>query len=882
MKSYTYSSVVGLLMGFIESIIGRSGACTTPRMKIKTNQRGMAQAPALRWGGCVGCFAHGSGRSPSAHNLGSNGRSEIARYLLSVRPLVLLLVLAALFTQNTAFSQSFNVEVRDLKLVGSVAERGVEFTASGTVVIDSRNGAIVSLLSGDIALLESPELKYGKLEYSGQDYQLVWDRRGTYDFSIRFLAKVNESRGARSVVFKFLTAPIRTLELAGLPEDSELSVANAAKPTKKAETWEAHLSPDSSVAFSWKPAKSDSDRELFYSSDITIITAVAAGMIKQNQKIDLQVMQGEMNEVSYRILGPGEISQIEGRDILGWTVERVLGGSRVLKIRFARPQTERIVLLAKSQIALPKLPAETGLLQLEPIGATRANGQILLLNDGAVNLGIASSKNLSQVSPAQISLADEERIQLRIENRQAFGFVYAGTDYELSIRAEDILSEISVSTLSLYHLSSSEMTIDVEMNLDIREAPLREFSIDLPKGFSVVGIEQNYLSDYSLLKRADGEQQIKMLFGSPILGRQVLKIELEKNGAPVEGSFEMPRVVPLGVKSSRGYVGISTDESLKVTASSQSGLSEMIVSYFPVKDERLQIAYRLRDPDWNAEIDVAYQESSVQTESFHLFSIGEGVAYGSSIATYEISGAPIQELKVKLPQGYENVELSGGNMRDWQEEDGIYTIRLHAPVSGTYSLLATYETRLDENGSAVSFAGAEPQGVQSERGYVVFVSPNQVVVSPEPIAPPLLKLEDQELPPEYLIMLDAPIVASYHYASRPFELLAQVDSLDREHSIDQIVELASIETSLSKTGEALTVANFALKSKNASHFTVRLPEGAHFWSCYVNEQSVWPATKEGSIHVPLMRSSDANTDTVVKLSYLSIAPDKLTEKTRFL
>ena len=740
--------------------------------------------------------------------------------------------------------------MRDLKLVGAVAERGVEFTATGTVVVDSRNGAIVSLLSGDVALLESPDLKYGELKYN-EDYQLVWDRRGTYEFSFRFLAKVNESQGTRSVAFKFLTAPIRTLELTGLPLDSELSVANAAKPTKRGEMWKAHLSPDSSVSFSWKPAKSDSDRELFYSSDITSVTAVAVGMIKQNQKIDLQVMQGEMNEVSCNLLGPGEISQIEGRDILGWNVERLAEGSRVLRIRFARPQTENIFLLVKSRIALPKLPAETELLQLEAIGATRTNGQILLLNEGAVNLGIANSKNLSQVSPVQISLTDEERVQLRIENRQAFGFVYSGTDYELSVRAEDILSEVSVSTLSFYHLSSSEMTIDLEMNLDIREAPLREFSIDLPKGFSVVGIEQNYLSDYSISKRVDGEQQIKMLYASPILGRQILKIELEKNGAPVEGRFEMPRVVPLGVKSSRGYVGISTDESLKVTTSSQSGLSEMIVSYFPVKDDRLQIAYRLREADWSAEIDVAYQESSVQTESFHLFSIGEGVAYGSSIATYEISGAPIQELAIRLPEEYENVELSGANVRDWQEESGVYTIRLHAPVSGTYSLLATYETRLNQGDEAVSFAGAEPQGVQSERGYVVFVSPNQVVVSPEPIAPPLLRLEAQELPPEYLIMLDAPIVASYHYASRPFELLARVGSLDREHSIDQIVELANIETSLSKTGEALTVANFALKSKNASHFTVRLPDGARLWKVSVNDQEPIPAGVGQRILVPL-------------------------------
>ena len=752
---------------------------------------------------------------------------------------------------SLAQSQSPQVEVRDLELDGTLVDQGVEFTAKGTVVVDSRKGAIVSLLAGDVALLEAPLLKSGKLEYKEGDYLLNWGTRGSFDFSVRFLVKVQEAGDQRNVEFKFLTAPIRTMRLSGIPSGYELLVSNAALPEEANGDWVAHLSPDSNVAFSWRPAKSDSQRELFYSSDITSVTAVAAGMIKQNQKIDLQIMQGEMNEVSFDLKGPGEVSQVEGRDILAWNVQESGSEGRVLNIRFARPQTKRVVLLTKSQIALPKLPAETDLMSLDPIGATRMGGQILLINDGAVNLGISDLSDLSQVSPNQIELADSERSQLKIEMRQAFGFVYAGADYSLKIRAEDILPEVSASTLSLYHLNSSETTIDVEMNLDIREAPLREFSIQLPDNFSIVSIKQNALSDYTVTQVEGGGQVLKLLFERPVTGRQILNMELEQNGAPVEGVLDLPRVTPMAVKSSRGYVGVSADEGLKLSPSSQTGLSEMIASYFPVKNEQLQIAYRMRDAEWSARVEVEYQEPSIQTESFHLFSIGEGVAYGSSIATYQISGAPVQELIVSMPDSYENVELSGANIRDWKKQGSNYVIRLHSPVSGTYSLLATFEARLGEAGTSIAFSGAEPQGVQSERGYVVFVSPNQVVVTPDPIAPPLLRLEAQELPPQYLIMLDAPIVASYHYASRPFELVASVDALTQEHSLDQVVELANIETNVSKTGEALTTANYVLKSKNIPFLAVELPDGARLWKVQVDQQEPIPSRDGSRVLIPL-------------------------------
>src|SRR5205823_5746665 len=84
------------------------------------------------------------------------------------------------------------------------------------------------------------------------------------------------------------------------------------------------------------------------------------------------------------------------------------------------------------------------------------------------------------------------------------------------------------------------------------------------------------------------------------------------------------------------------------------------------------------------------------------FSIGEGVAYGSSVMNYVISGAPVSAFKVELSDEYFNVEFTGKDIRNWQKAEGGYVVQLHTPVSGAYTLLATYERPFKAQGDTLS------------------------------------------------------------------------------------------------------------------------------------------------------------------------------------
>ncbi len=760
------------------------------------------------------------------------------------------------------------------KLVGELKDQMASFVLTGNAVVKHPDGGMVAVLSGDAALTSVPA--NAELRFVQGQYWLRFRKAGTFPIELKFNAKIAAQDGWNGLNFEVVPSSLRPVVLKGLSADTQFLFPGSAKPERQKDEFVSYLPSAGKLQMQWKEAKTEELGKLFYSVQGTAQIAVGPGLLRQAHLMEYKVMQGELNLLVFEITGDGEVTRIRGDDILAWKIESPTPDKkRKLVVQLNQARKDRYSLLIQTQTPLGVFPLQVQPLRLVPAQAIRYGGHVLAVNDGAVRLEVTEARGLSQISPDLFPQSKELAELATAQRSQAFAYRFSGGDYALSIQAEHILPELSVSQMLVYHLGETETAIEAEIELDIREAPLREFYLRVPADFTVSRLNVAQLSDYSLAADAEaGWAKLKMLFANPLTGRQVIQLRLERNQNAVAGPWTLPVLQPQNVKSVRGYVGVSAETGFRLTPGTLVGLTEIANAYFPRKVAGLQAAYRLREENWQAKMNVERLALSIQTDAVHLFTVNEGIAYGSSVINYLISGTPISVLKIAVPAEYGNVEFVGRDVRNWKKTDAGYEVYLHTPVFGTYTLLATYDRQFNAQSNKLSFVGVRPLDAQSEQGSVLVVSEHQFEVTSAEISPGLLQLDPGEIPPEHRLLFDAPILAAYQYTARPFSLELALHSLGLGETVHQVVDRAALNTHVSREGEVVTEASYFVKSQGYSHLRLSLANDAQLWEAKVNGVKVVPVADRKETLIPLPTKVDPSAVLSVNLKLASKSKEK--------
>ncbi|MGA3179583.1 MAG: hypothetical protein ABSF38_04490 [Verrucomicrobiota bacterium] len=762
------------------------------------------------------------------------------------------------------------VTLTDFKLVGNLSNDLADFTLTATAhVLDTQGGAL-DLLYGPVALTEIAPQPYEHIRAQQNHFVLAFDRRGDFPLRLRFSAAVQQVDGWNTLDFHVAPSVLQPFVLQGLAAETQFQFPGAARPDRRGGDFLSYLPASGAVKFSWKEARPEAEGKLFFSAEMSSQINVLPGLMRQTAQLNFKIMQGELSRVSLLLRGDGEVTRVVqgnvGGLVLAWNVEPVENSpDRRLVIQLNQPQKDQFSILVQTQTPLGAFPQTADVLQLRPENATRFAGYFRIVNEGAVRLEIAQASGMSQISPDQFPETDASRAVLRAAGSQRFVFRFAGADFALRIQADQILPELAVSERLAYHHGENELVIDAQIELDIREAPLRELLLKTPKGYALAQITASGLSDYFLTEPpGETNAELRLVYGQPVYGRQLVQLRLEHNQGLDGAHWTLPRLEVVKAKSVRGFVGVASDPGFRVTPEpgQTQGLTDIATAFFPGKLEGIQAAFRLTDAAadsaWQATLLVERLPQTVQADALHLFSIGEGIAYGSSLINYVVSGAPVASFKIELSDEYYNVEFTGKDIRNWQKTNGGYVVQLHTPAAGAYTLLATYDRPFKAQGETLLFTGARPLDAQSEQGYTLIISAYQFQVRPTDVSAGLQLLEPGEVPPEYRLFFDAPILTAYRYASRPFNLKLTLSPLVQGDSVSQIVDRASYQTTITKEGQVLTSARYFIKNRGNPNFRLSIPQGTQLWSASINGAPVVPVSDGKTSLVPLPQSADPN------------------------
>lgn len=730
-------------------------------------------------------------------------------------------------------------------------------------------GATLDLFSGGAALSGGVSGD-GWHVVSGEDdkYHLHADRAGEFPVALDFVVPVTRIGDWRSIGFHLSAGVVVPLDLAGLEDDAVFDRTKSVVPGKVGELWRGYLPVDGAAAFAWKPSDSIADGTLFFSSTATSDIRVGSGLLRQLTTLDFRVLQGKLPELALALKGPGEVLSVTGNSVLAWSVKDE-GGARRLDIKLNRAIEGAGRIVVESQAAIGAFPVQTEVLTITPDGALRHSGSLRVASEGAVSVEVADTNGLIQLSPEQFPGSVDESL------RQVFVYRFPSAGYDYVIRANQVLPEVSVTEVTVHELGESDRMIRSDMELDIREAPLREWDMEIPADHAVASVTGSEIADYSLLgDSGNGMRKLRVIFRQPVMNRQLFSLRLEKNEAAKAGAWELPEFKFPAAKSHRGYVGAVAAAGYRLVSAGAEGVAEVPVSFFPAKVRGLQQAFRLKEPEWRISMAVEAIGQSVQADVFHLYSLKSGAVYGSVLINYFVIGAPATEWKIAVPAGIGNIDVTGQNVgRDWRREDDVVIVPLVRPVSGAGTVLLTFEQPMNARGGELRPGEVRPMDVQTERGYIQVVSPLQVKTGKPSGEGPLLEIDPGELPAEFRLLSTAPTLAAWQYTARDFKIAMTVDWYEPGETVAQVVDFMKLSSKIAKDGEWVTDVRFFVKSRSSGSLRLALPANSTLWEAKVNGEPV-NARKDGAdTLVPIETSQDPNQAMEVSLRYGDRSPN---------
>ena len=761
------------------------------------------------------------------------------------------------------------LEMLNAVLTGGLAGDGgsVSFRLTGTARAAS-DGAAAELLGGGAALADgvTGDGWHVALRKNGETwvYDLVAERSGEFPIDVAFEVPVARKGDWRTIGFTLPAGVIVPVMIDGLAGSVAFDNALPVVPEFSDKLWRGFLPASGLGAMAWHTKDKVADGTLFFSSTETTDVRVGSGLLRQMTVVDLRVLQGKLGELNLTLDGPGEVLSVSGGPVLGWVVKES-DGKRRLEVKLSRPIEGAGRVVIEAQAALGGFPVKAQALRMAPVGALRHSGWLRVANDGAVRIEVANSKGLIQLAPGQFPGGVDENL------RQVFVYRFPSVDYAYAVNANQVLPEVGLTEVTVYELAETDRRVTADLELDIREAPLREWEMAIPADHAVAAVTGAEVADYVVGGDVkDGKRMLKILFKQAVGNRQLISVRLEKNEAAKAGPWELQPLGFPGVKSRRGYIGAVTAAGYRLTAGKTAGVAEVPVTFFPKKTNGLQQAFRLREDTWTVGLAVEALGQSIHADVFHLYSLKAGAVYGSVLMNFFVVGAPATEWKISVPEGIGNIDVSGQNVgRDWRHDVKTHTVivPLSRPVLGTGTILLTFEQPMNSRGGKLSPGGVFPLGVQGERGYVQVVSPLQVNQKSASEGA-LLAIDATELPAEFRLLSSAPTLGVWQYTARDFKIDMEIEWFEPGETIGQVVDFQKLASRVSRDGQWVTDARIFVKSRGRGALRMAFPKGAVLWEAKVDGESVNARTDDGGdTLVPLPARLDPNQAVEVSLRY---------------
>ncbi len=771
------------------------------------------------------------------------------------------------------------VSIVSATYAGAVNDRVAQFDVTLQLSAVGTNQT-VNLFGEDLAVEQfSAKAGDARLVRDGKSVGVLLPNSGSATLQFKLIAKLGGDVTRRQLNFAIPPALASrfTATIAEPEADVEFpSAVSFQRSGGNQETRvEAVLGPSSRVEMQWTPRmKRAAEVAATVFCQNTSLVNFGGGAVNTRSTLDYQVTQGELRQLRVQ-LPPGQrLLRVEGDSIRTWELKE--GGNNVLVVDLLKGVSPNYRLSVETEKALEKLPATVKVETARALDVKRESGLLAVRGGEELSLTVSDTRDLQRVDASEFTCAEPV-------GNIVSAYRFLNADFQLTVKAEAVQPEIEAFVRNNARIGPEQIRLTANIDYTIKRAGVFSFKISLPAGYEL----QTVTGDAVFQSPDSGEKServVEIMLKERTIGACALQLELVRSLKESSGAIDIAGVRPLDVQKLRGVVSVSAEPGLAIKTGSFDGLTEIPAASLPNtvgtgQSDVLAYKFTTGNPaasEWKLSVAAETVESWVRAEVVNVITVSDTLAAGRAIVRYDIQNAPVGEFRLKVPAAYQNIEITGANIRRRDQTGDEWRVELQNKVNGTYLLTVTWEQPGNFKTNDLEVRGVQALGAERETGALAVLARPPLQVAAGKASEELVKIDARELP-DWAGVGDAAarvdgesIVLCYRYVRPGYKLALEVKRFEDAAVLQALVDNVHLTTVVADDGQMMTEMALGIHNNGRQDLELELPAGATVWSAFVAGQPVRPTRRDGKLLLPLERSGADGAPVSVELTYVNL------------
>ncbi|GEM_PF-2593140 len=280
------------------------------------------------------------------------------------------------------------------------------------------------------------------------------------------------------------------------------------------------------------------------------------GVLEAEDFVHWVALTGATDSITFRLPAGWEVTSIRSESVKRWSV-RKRDKKGVCELKLSSGTHRDVEFRVHRELILPELPANSIMGAPTIDGVVSHRGTVAFERSDQITAQVQEVKRLIRTDASSLGAPGMRPPLL------AFRFVKTGAEATVTLNEPRAMEpELRASIISLLTIEREMLWVWAKVSFIVTRSRVDSFRMMLPPGVRLTGVRSKYLREYKTTSTPDGVI-VEVRLDRGVKGKHGIAVDYERVLVS-DGGIEFPFLLPMGVKSMEGEIGVEARENLEI------------------------------------------------------------------------------------------------------------------------------------------------------------------------------------------------------------------------------------------------------------------------------------------------------------------------------